>query len=221
MQERLSAHVRVCSYERPGTIVYGSELALTDRSTPVDQPRPASYAIADLHALIAAAELPTPVVIVGHSMGGLLTRLYAQTHPEEVAGLVFVDPFRIEMEEAMGEQWPRYETLLATPGTEFDDEPAFEIFDVSASIEEIRSGPALPDAPMLLISKTEPFPLPEADSDLGSTLEPAWTDTAQAVVDLGTNVPHVIANGSDHYVQVRQPDLVADAALVVIGRVGT
>lgn len=75
VQERLSEHVRVCSYDRPGTIVYGTELSLTDRSTPVDQPRPASAAVADLRALIGALELPTPVVIVGHSMGGLLARL--------------------------------------------------------------------------------------------------------------------------------------------------
>lgn len=135
-----------------------------------------------------------------------------------MSGLVFVDPFRISLREAMGDQWPRYEVLLGTPGTTFDVDPDFEIFDVSASIDEITAGPPLADVPMILVSKSEPFPLPDDQADLGPILEPAWNSTAQSIVDLGTNVPHVIATGSDHYVQVRQPDLVAEAALVVIGR---
>lgn len=164
VQERISEHVRVCSYDRPGTIVYGSELSLTDQSTPVEQPRLASDAVADLHALIDAAALPTPVVIVGHSMGGLLARLYAQTYPDEVSGLVFVDPFRIEMREAMGR------------------------------------------------------PVAALRGAAGDARHDLRRDTAQDIVDLGADVPHVIATNSDHYVQVRQPDLVADSALVVIGR---
>ena len=66
VQQRLSERVQVCSYDRPGTIGYGSELSLTDRSTPVSNPRLPSAAVADLHALIDAAELATPVVIVTH-----------------------------------------------------------------------------------------------------------------------------------------------------------
>ena len=75
VQDRLAEHVRVCSYDRPGTLVYGTPLALTTRSTPVPQPRTAGAAVRDLHALVGAAKLTTPVVIVAHSFGGLLTQL--------------------------------------------------------------------------------------------------------------------------------------------------
>ena len=47
---------------------------------------------AELHALLAAANIPPPYVLVGHSFGGLSIRAYASSHPEDVAGLVFVDP---------------------------------------------------------------------------------------------------------------------------------
>jgi pimeloyl-ACP methyl ester carboxylesterase len=45
----------------------------------------------DLHALLGVAGIPAPYVLVGHSVGGLLVRLYAGRYPEEVAGLVLVD----------------------------------------------------------------------------------------------------------------------------------
>ena len=113
VQDRLAEHVRVCSYDRPGTLVYGTPLALTTRSTPVPQPRTAGAAVRDLHALVGAAKLTTPVVIVAHSFGGLLTQLYAQTYPKEIAGVVFVDAFPATLPQAMGDQWPAYQQVRA------------------------------------------------------------------------------------------------------------
>jgi len=184
VQDRLAEHVRVCSYDRPGTLVYGTPLALTTRSTPVPQPRTAGAAVRDLHALVGAAKLTTPVVIVAHSFGGLLTQLYAQTYPKEIAGVVFVDAFPATMPQAVGGQWPAYQQLLASPGTALDADPAFERFDVDASVAEIKAAPAFP-----------------------------------RLVDLRPGTPHLLATGSDHYVQVSNPDLVADTALLVIGRI--
>ena len=55
-------------------------------------PRTASRLADELHALIAAAGLEGPFVLVGHSFGGLTIRLFAARYPALVAGLVFVDP---------------------------------------------------------------------------------------------------------------------------------
>jgi len=216
--DQLAERVRVCSYDRPGTLVYGTPLALTTRSTPVPQPRTAGAAVRDLHALVGAANLTTPVVIVAHSFGGLLARLYAQTYPKETAGVVFVDAFPATMPQAMGDQWPAYQQLLSSPGTALDGDPAFERFDVDASIAEVRAAPAFPEIPIAVLSKTEPFPVPPT-SPFSSVLLTAWPEQQQDFVDLRPGTPHVIATGSDHYVQVSNPDLVADTALLVIGRI--
>ena len=71
---------RACAYDRPGTPV-GEK---PSRSDPVQQPTTARDAVSDLHALLSAAKEPTPYVIVGHSYGGLVAKLYARIYPQDV-----------------------------------------------------------------------------------------------------------------------------------------
>jgi pimeloyl-ACP methyl ester carboxylesterase len=78
---------RVCACDRPGTPV-GEK---PSRSDPVPQPTIAKDAVADLHSLLSAAGEAGPYVLVGHSHGGLIVRLYASTYPKEVSGLVLID----------------------------------------------------------------------------------------------------------------------------------
>jgi pimeloyl-ACP methyl ester carboxylesterase len=52
--------------------------------------------VADLRALLHSAGIPPPYVLVAHSFGGLIIRAFARAHPDEVAGLVFVDPLHPE-----------------------------------------------------------------------------------------------------------------------------
>jgi pimeloyl-ACP methyl ester carboxylesterase len=49
-------------------------------------------AVDDLHKVLKAARIRTPVVLVGHSLGGLHAILYADRYQAEVAGLVLIDP---------------------------------------------------------------------------------------------------------------------------------
>ena len=55
-------------------------------------PRTVERIASELDALLSAAEIPPPYVLVGHSFGGLTIRAYAASHRRHVAGLVFVDP---------------------------------------------------------------------------------------------------------------------------------
>ncbi|MDP9167041.1 MAG: alpha/beta hydrolase, partial [Actinomycetota bacterium] len=78
---------RVCVYDRPDTRPDGP-----DRSTPVPQPHTVQADVDDVVKLIAAAALPTPMVFVAHSYGGLILDLLARQHPDLVSGLVFSEP---------------------------------------------------------------------------------------------------------------------------------
>ena len=63
-------------------------------------PRTAGRVADELHTLLHQAEIPAPYVLVGHSFGGLVMRLFAARHPGEVAALVLIEP-------AIPEEWAR------------------------------------------------------------------------------------------------------------------
>jgi pimeloyl-ACP methyl ester carboxylesterase len=63
--------------------------------------------VAELHALLARAGVAPPYILVGHSLGGALVRLYAHEHPDQVVGMVLVDPFHEELERRVPEAMTR------------------------------------------------------------------------------------------------------------------
>ena len=78
---------RTCVYDR----------ANLGRSDSAAGPRGLSDLVGDFEALLEAAKIPGPYVLVGTSGGGYISAGYAYEHPDEVAGMVFVDvpaPFR-------------------------------------------------------------------------------------------------------------------------------
>ncbi|WP_345188131.1 alpha/beta hydrolase [Microbacterium panaciterrae] len=215
----LAKRTHVCMYDRPGTIRYANPAALTTRSTPVPMPRTLPSMVSDLHALLTSAKIPGPYVLVGHSYGGMIVRLFAQTHPKDVAGLVLVDAFGTTIEQLFGSQWDRYIELLNQPGTALDTKAGFETVDVNGAILAIDQAPPLPAVPLAVLSKTAPFATAEGvPSDLTETLERVWPQVQDALVDLEPQTPHVFATGSDHYVQINDPDLVTSMVELVIAR---
>ena len=78
----VSAFTTSVLYDRGGT-GWSDEIPL---------PRSAAEAADELQALLRAADLPPPYILVGHSLGGAHARRYAQRYPDEVAGVLFLDP---------------------------------------------------------------------------------------------------------------------------------
>ena len=215
---------RVCSYDRPGTLRIALEGApITDRSTPVPQPRTAADVVAELRAVLSTAGVPGPYVLTAHSMAGLFARLYAQTYPDQVAGVVFVDSFSPTVPEVFGPaKWAAYRDsyLNAVPaGTPLAD-PASERIDVDASVAQVRSGPAFPPVPIAVLTKTEPFQttLPPPPGLGVEELNRLYEDAQADYVALRPGTPRTIANGDAHYIQWESPDLVVGATDLVDGR---
>lgn len=61
-------------------------------SDPVDGPRSVAEIVTDLHNALGLAGVNRPYLLVGHSLGGLLVRAFAQHFPDDVVGLVLIDP---------------------------------------------------------------------------------------------------------------------------------
>jgi pimeloyl-ACP methyl ester carboxylesterase len=211
---------RVCMYDRPGTIRYTNPPSLTTRSTPAKMPRTLSSMVADLHALLTHAHVPSPYVLVGHSYGGLIVRLFAQTYPARTVGLVFVDAFGTNIRRLFGRRlWPLYVKLLNRPGTALDHQPGFETVDVDNAFNAIKRAKPLPRIPLAVISKTEPFATaPGVPGQVTTRLERVWPRVQDLLVTLEPQTPHVLATGSDHYVQIRDPDLTISIIRLIVER---
>lgn len=156
----VAGFTKVCTYDRPGTLLYTDPPRITDRTRPAQMPRTAGDVVSDLHALLAAARVPGPYILVGHSLGGLFVRPYAQTYPGQVVGLVLVDAFPLELPAQLGSQWPAYRQVLNNPLPQFSNNAAFEQIDVDKSITQITQAPPLRQIPLVVLTKTEPFARP-------------------------------------------------------------
>jgi pimeloyl-ACP methyl ester carboxylesterase len=75
-------YTRACVYDR-------ANLGLSD---PAPKPRTSQDMVDDLHNLLTNAHIPGPYLLVGHSMGAFNVLLYANQYPQDVAGIVLVDP---------------------------------------------------------------------------------------------------------------------------------
>lgn len=85
VQPHAATFTRVCSYDRAG-------LAWSDAAR---SPRTSRQIVYELHTLLEAAGIPGPYVLVGHSFGALLARAFAGRYPDQVAGLILLDPIHI------------------------------------------------------------------------------------------------------------------------------
>ena len=178
---------RVCKYDRPGTIRYTNPIALTTRSSPVYGPRTLAGMVSDLRTMLMRAGVRGPYVLVAHSYGGLILRLFAQTYADEAAGLVLVDAFGTDIKPLFGDQWPSYQAILNQPGTALDTVAGFETVDADEAIAAVEQAPALPRIPVAVISKTEPFATsPTVPEALRTQLEKVWPQVQGRLVDLGT-----------------------------------
>jgi pimeloyl-ACP methyl ester carboxylesterase len=86
VQPQVAEWTRVCSYDRAG---FGW-------SRPFSQPRTVRNVVAELHTLLRNADIQPPYILVGHSYGGLLVRAFAHLYPDDVAGIVLVDPVSVQ-----------------------------------------------------------------------------------------------------------------------------
>lgn len=207
----LAVHTHVIAYSRAG---YGQSSAAAG---------PSSFqtTVQQLHELLAVLGEHRPVVIVGHSLGGLLARLYASLYPRDVAGLVLIDGTHEQ-------QWQRWDSLRPSsrlfdemrtmlskmpPGAARDDMEQMLAVQTNGRVDRMRH---LPDVPLAVITALKPCP-PEREwvcrdpqaLEVWRALHAEWA--AQS-----TNSIHIVSARTEHYVMKDQPDLVAQAVRFVM-----
>src|SRR5215203_5775428 len=233
---------RVCAYDRPGTLLAtgdGPEDFLPSRSDPAPQPTTLQDHVDDLHALLkASGEGKRPYVVVGHSMGGAVSRLYASEYPEEVSGLVLVDPTPFEAANLItAREWDLWKPLLGGPPSEETLEiyPALEWSDNDLNLAQASAAAPLKPMPFIAFQSDKPFDLSPyvEDGTLPMTAEEAeefrillynaWHDAIGALVSQVPGARFIDDPHSGHYIHQEQPQLVIGSIREVVdaARVGS
>lgn len=161
VHQPLAARTRVCSYDR-----VGHGLSRPDASS-----KPSEQPLEDLRLMLAAAGERSPYILVGNGFGGLLVQLYARKYPQDVAGLVLVDPDDEELAA-------RYQTSMPMEyqGKSYRrwmrEDP--DGIAVAAAYAQARGTEPLPRVPLVVVAHYE-LPLYQrlADSVPGGRLEVA------------------------------------------------
>jgi pimeloyl-ACP methyl ester carboxylesterase len=209
LQNQLSGFTRVCSYDRPG--------GPGSRSDPAPIPRTARDFVADLHALLAAARVPGPYVLAGHSNSGLFSVLYASTHPRQVAGLVLIDavhPAYHRRQLALlkpllpPEVWEALRQEAITPPPRLVDPEGIDIWTSERQTRvALRRAPLRP-MPLVVLAHGRPESSPPGWP--GEEVERLWQQLQRELAQLVPGGRLVVATESGHNIQDDQPELVLD-----------
>ena len=191
----IAGNTRVCAYDRAGN----------GQSDPAPTPRSAQDMVDDLDALLEAAGEQPPFVLVSFSFGGLVTQLYASTHPDDVAGIVLV-------ESNHPDELDVFQSHL-TPAQVAEDRDAMQAnpegADLPASFEQVQAADGLPEVPLVVVTggRAEPWP-PGWDAKLFDRLR---ADQQRQLAELVPGGEQVIADLAGHDVPNEQPDVVIAA----------
>ena len=205
---QVSKFTLVCAYDRPGTTLNDDTQT---KSTPVQQPTTAQQGVGDLHAVLIASREPGPYVLVGHSWGGLIARLFASTYPDEVAGLVLVDSASEFLKSSLTPaQWATYieatKKLIESNGLEAPDH--------ARTLGLLHSSPRVRPVPVVLLTSDKRFDFGAG----GAETWPAWLNAQDRLAKL-LNAKHVSETNSGHAIQMEQPQLVINSIREVVDAV--
>jgi pimeloyl-ACP methyl ester carboxylesterase len=220
---------RVCAYDRPGTVTITGQHVEASRSSPVPQPTTAANGMTDLHALLTAAKVPGPYVLVAHSWGGLIARLYAAYYPNEVSGLVLVDTLTELLYDGLTPQEQRWWISLNSNYSPDLDPYHQEKTNFGPSFQSLRTAPELRRMPVvILVADERDFNLKPlaAKGDLPPGIPVSFGPVifkahvaGQTKLAERLNAKLILDTNAGHYIHTQQPQLVINSIRDVVEKV--
>jgi pimeloyl-ACP methyl ester carboxylesterase len=228
VQPEVAGFTQVCSYDHSG-------IGWSD-----DGPKDScSLRVSEVHTALKNAGIKGPYVLVGHSLGGLVARVYAGQYPDEVAGMVFVDhafgfPLAPPPGDANVSPPPAPPTTSSIPagGMGIESDPNFSKLSARDrelhlwAMAQIRNQTVLrsnirlvPDcvANADALAKEHPLgdkPLVDVSTDQFRSSD--YVKFQGELLSLSQDSKEIIAEKSGHFVIIDRPDVVVDAIRQVV-----
>jgi pimeloyl-ACP methyl ester carboxylesterase len=184
--------------------------------------------VEELHILLRRSGTPGPYVLVGHSYGGLLARLFTHLYRDEVAGLVLVDSMHEDQFGVFGPAFPPAAESDPPALREFREfwtngwrrtDSTTEGIDLPASIAQGRTIRPFGDLPMRVLTAGAYLNQPLAPAAMRPVLQGMWNQLQAQFLELSDLAEPIYVESSGHFVQRDDPDAVIDAVCQVVAQV--
>ena len=217
IQPEVAKTTRACAYDRLGE-------GMSDPVRPGTRQTVASYA-ATLRAVLAAARIEPPYVLVGHSWGGAIVERFAFDYHATVAGLVLVDSQQADVIDRWLAMLPRPPKGKTDPFAQVRSvltealNPALDPahFDVRASVPQLHRVKSLGSRPLVVLTASR--------SQLATLLPPAyaaraykiWLQAQSQLAALSSDSVHATDGYASHMIPAEDPQAVVVAVRQVLG----
>jgi len=228
VQPEVAKTTRVCTYDRAG--LGWSEAA--------PLPSDAAQFARELHTLLQNANVPGPYVMVGHSLGGFVVRVFVHDYASEVSGVVLIDSMNPEqVTQSLSNSLARLYSLQAVlarfgvgrllvklpaiaPSRPPNEEAYYPLYirpqSLQTSANEYQTLPA--SASQAAAVKTSgDLPLIVLTAKLNDN--PGWPEWQTELLQLSSNSQHLFAENSGHVIQADEPKAAVAAILQMVEQV--
>jgi pimeloyl-ACP methyl ester carboxylesterase len=192
VQSNVAGTTRVCTFDRAGE----------GWSGPAPGRQDGRQLAADLHMLLAAARVPRPYVLAGHSVGGTYALIYAHEYPNQVAGVALVDsatPYQFNLPDYPNfySTWRRVSALfptvaragitrivgLGTPGAVRADHNEF--MELPTAFKQAQALTTLGSKPLVVLTA-------------GRGQQAGWPASQDKLALLSSSHAHITIRGATH-----------------------
>ena len=225
VQPEVAKTTRVCTYDRAG-------LGWSEAGP---LPSDAAQFARELHTLLQNANVPAPYVMVGHSLGGFIVRLFAHDYASEVSGVVLIDSMNpkqvTESQSNSQAQQLSFQAVLArfgvarllvklpgiAPSVPASEAAYYPLYirpqSLQATANESQGLPASA-AEAAAVKSFGDLPLIVLTAKLNPI--PGWPEWQTELLQLSSNSQHLFAENSGHNVQNDKPDAAVAAILKMV-----
>ncbi len=199
---KLNTKLDVVTYDRAGY----------EKSEKDSKPRNINQLRSELEIVINNFSNGRKVILIGHSLGGMIIRDYAVKNPSKVAGLFFIDPSHEYYNQLSQEEEDMlYNLCKINLGA--DSGAAREARELIEDSEYMATLPHLPNIPVIVLSSLK------VDASTSESDKQKWFKAHELLKDEVSDFTHISTTKSGHYIMNDEPNLVIDNFNLLLSKI--
>jgi pimeloyl-ACP methyl ester carboxylesterase len=173
--------------------------------------------------LLEKLAIPGPYILVGHSYGGNIVRLFADQYPKDTAGLILEDAGHEDIQEThrkilKGKDLELFEAMVSREPS-FSGGPGAEQKDRHLTNEQLRNCRPLPKIPLIVLTAGDRPDWPMFSEEAGKALAEAGMAFQKKLAKLAPGGEHIIVEGAGHNLHHDNPEVVIQAVRRMVEKI--